>query len=68
MLPFATDPGLGYRPERVTKILLTHKHGDHSGALSRFPQAQIFVNEDEIDSDELQGLGNLVPVKFGDGR
>ena len=58
---------LGYKPEQVTKILLTHKHSDHSGELKSFPQAQVFVNEDELSADELQGLTNLVPVKFTDG-
>ena len=58
---------LGYKPEQVTKILLTHKHGDHSGELKSFPNAQIFVNEDEIGVPELQGISNLVPVKFTDG-
>ena len=58
---------LGYKPEQVTKILLTHKHGDHSGELRSFPNAQIFVNEDEIGVPELQGISNLVPVKFTDG-
>ena len=58
---------LGYKPEQVTKILLTHKHGDHSGELKSFPNAQIFVNEDEIGVPELQGIPNLVPVKFTDG-
>ncbi|MBO6052232.1 MAG: MBL fold metallo-hydrolase, partial [Clostridia bacterium] len=38
---------LGYKPEQVTKILLTHKHADHSGELKSFSNAQIFVNEDE---------------------
>ncbi|MBO6094121.1 MAG: MBL fold metallo-hydrolase [Oscillospiraceae bacterium] len=58
---------LGYKPEQVTKILLTHKHGDHSGELKSFPNAQIFVNEDEMGVPELQGISNLVPVKFTDG-
>ena len=58
---------LGYRPEQVTKILLTHKHSDHSGELRSFPNAQIFVNEDELSAPELQGIPNLVPVKFTDG-
>ncbi|MBQ9068812.1 MAG: MBL fold metallo-hydrolase [Eggerthellaceae bacterium] len=31
---------LGYAPEQVTKILLTHKHGDHSGELKSFPNAR----------------------------
>ena len=58
---------LGYKPEQVTKILLTHKHNDHSGELRSFPNAQIFVNEDEISADELKDIPNLVPVKFTDG-
>lgn len=58
---------LGYKPEQVSKILLTHKHGDHSGELKSFPNAQIFVNEEEIGAEELKGLENIVPVKFTDG-
>ena len=34
---------LGYKSEQVTKILLTHKHSDHSGELRSFPNAQIYV-------------------------
>ena len=58
---------LGYQPEQVTKILLTHKHADHSGELRSFPNAQIFVNADEMSAAELQGITNLVPVTFTDG-
>ena len=58
---------LGYRPEQVTKILLTHKHGDHSGELRSFPNAKIYVNAEETSAAELQGLPNLVPVAFTDG-
>ena len=58
---------LGYKPEQVTKILLTHKHADHSGELKSFPNAQIFVNEEELSAAELQGIPNLVPVSFTDG-
>lgn len=58
---------LGYRPEQVTKILLTHKHSDHSGELRSFPGAKIFVNAEEVSADELQGLPNIVPVAFTDG-
>jgi len=58
---------LGYKPEQVTKILLTHKHADHSGELKSFPNAKIYVNEDEIAADELQGIPNIVAVKFTDG-
>ena len=58
---------LGYKPEQVTKILLTHKHTDHSGELRSFPNAKIYVNADEMQAAELQGLPNLVPVSFTDG-
>ncbi len=58
---------LGYRPEQVTKILLTHKHADHSGELKSFPRAAIYVNAEELSAPELQGLENVVPVSFSDG-
>lgn len=58
---------LGYKPEQVTKILLTHKHNDHSGELKSFPNAKIYVNADEMAADELKGLTNLEPVRFTDG-
>ena len=58
---------LGYRPEQVTKILLTHKHADHSGELRSFPNAKIYVNAGETAAAELQGLDNIVPVSFTDG-
>ena len=58
---------LGYKPEQVTKILLTHKHADHSGELKSFPNAMIYVNADEVTADELKGLPNIVPVQFTDG-
>ncbi|MBP5193821.1 MAG: MBL fold metallo-hydrolase, partial [Clostridia bacterium] len=58
---------LGYKPDQVTKILLTHKHADHSGELRSFPNAKIYVNEDELSAAELQGIPNIVPVGFTDG-
>ena len=58
---------LGYKPEQVTTILLTHRHADHSGELKSFPNAKIYVNEEEVSADELQGIPNIVPVKFTDG-
>lgn len=58
---------LGYKREQVTKILLTHRHADHSGELKSFPNAKIYVNEEEINAEELKGLDNIVSVKFTDG-
>ena len=58
---------LGYQPDQVTKILVTHKHADHTGELKSFPNAKIYVNQEEMDAAELQGLTNLVPVSYTDG-
>lgn len=58
---------MGYKSEQVTKVLLTHRHGDHSGELRSFPNAKIYVSAEEMQADELQGLPNLVPVTFTDG-
>ena len=58
---------LGCGPEKVTKILLTHRHADHSGELRSFPNAKIYVNADETGAAELQGIENIVPVSFTDG-
>ena len=58
---------LGYQPEQVTKILVTHKHVDHTGELKSFPNAKIYVNAEETDAAELQGLTNIVPISYTDG-
>lgn len=57
---------LGYNPEQVTKILLTHKHPDHSGELRSFPHAQIYLSETEADALKLNGE-NINRVAFKDG-
>ncbi len=57
----------GYEPSQVTRIILTHRHSDHSGELRSFRDAKIFVSEEELGAAELQGLDNLVPVKFESG-
>lgn len=58
---------LGYKSEQVTRILLTHRHSDHSGELKSFPNAKIYVGAEEISAAELQGLENLIPVNYTDG-
>ena len=58
---------LGYTPDRISKICLTHKHADHSGQLSNFPNAKIYVNKNEVGADELRDIKNLIPVSFTDG-
>ena len=57
---------LGYRPEQVTKILLTHKHPDHSGELRSFPNAKIYLSGAEADALKLEG-DNIVRAAYEDG-
>ena len=57
---------LGYRPEQVSKILITHKHADHTGELRAFPNTKIYASREECKADELQ-YPNVVPVDFTDG-
>ena len=57
---------IGYKPEQVSKILITHKHADHTGELRAFPNAKIYASREECKADELQYL-NVVPVDFTDG-
>ena len=56
----------GYAPEKVSKILITHKHPDHTGELRRFPNAKIYISRIEADDMKLTG-DNVVRVDFTDG-
>lgn len=56
----------GYKAEDVTKIVITHKHPDHTGELRMFPNAKIYISETEADNMKLTG-DNVVRVKFTDG-
>lgn len=38
---------LGIKPEQVSKVVLTHLHGDHTDGLKFFPENEIIVNEAE---------------------
>jgi len=38
---------LGIRPEKVSRVVLTHLHGDHTDGLKFFPKNEIVVNEAE---------------------
>jgi len=56
----------GYRPEQVSKILVTHKHDDHTGELRAFPNAQIIIGPEDADALGLTGE-NVVRAAYGDG-
>ena len=57
----------GYDIEDISKILVTHKHADHTGELKQFPNAEIFMSKTEADEVELE-TDNIVPVEFDDGE
>ena len=56
----------GYDPAKVSKILVTHKHPDHTGELRSFPNAKIYISRIEADDMKLTG-DNVVRVDFTDG-
>lgn len=57
---------LGYEKEDVTKILLTHKHIDHSGEVKQFPNAEVYLSKTEAEELNYEGK-NIIKVEFDDG-
>ena len=55
----------GYKPEQVTKILVTHKHPDHTAALQYFPNAKVFIGSEDADAMKLEGE-NIVRAQYGE--
>jgi glyoxylase-like metal-dependent hydrolase (beta-lactamase superfamily II) len=41
---------LGYKPEDLKHIVLTHMHFDHCGGISDFPDATVHVNQTEYEA------------------
>ena len=57
---------LGYHPEQVTKILVTHKHNDHSDCIAEFPNAKVYISPEDADALKLEGE-NIVRADYADG-
>ena len=55
---------IGYKPEQVTKILITHKHPDHTAALEYFPNAKVYISPEDADAMKLTG-DNIVRAQYG---
>lgn len=56
----------GYRPEQVSKILVTHKHADHTGELRAFPNAKVYISTEDADDLGLNG-DNIIRATYADG-
>ncbi|MBR4203272.1 MAG: rubredoxin [Candidatus Methanomethylophilaceae archaeon] len=56
----------GYTPDRVSKILITHKHDDHTGMISAFPNAKVYISPEDADALDLKGE-NIIRLSYGDG-
>lgn len=54
---------LGYKPEQVTKILITHKHPDHTGVIELFPKAKIYISPEDADAMKLDG-DNIIRSEY----
>ena len=61
----AAFEALGYKPEQVTKILITHKHNDHSDCIGCFPNAKVYIAPEDADALKLEG-GNIVRAQYGE--
>ena len=57
---------LGYKPGQVSKILITHKHPDHTGELRAFPNAETICSAEEAATDEIKHFNPTVAT-FSDG-
>ncbi len=55
---------LGYKPEQVTKILITHKHNDHSDCIGEFPNAKVYISPEDADALKLDG-DNIIRAEYG---
>lgn len=58
---------VGYEPKDIDKVIVTHKHPDHTGELRLFKHAKIYISEIEAEAMGLEGE-NIVRVNFEDGR
>ena len=52
--------------QQVIKILVTHKHPDHTGELKSFPHAKIYIGPEDADALKLTG-DNIIRCEYTDG-
>ncbi len=57
----------GYKISDVKKIIITHKHPDHTGEIKMFSDAKIYISRLEADQMKLEG-DNIIKVDFTAGK
>jgi len=60
----ASFEALVYKPEQVTKVLITHKHNDHSDCIGNFPNAKVYISPEDADALKLDGE-NIIRAQYG---
>ena len=55
---------LGYKPKQITKVLITHKHNDHSDCIRNFPNAKVYIAPEDADALKLEGE-NIIRAQYG---
>jgi glyoxylase-like metal-dependent hydrolase (beta-lactamase superfamily II) len=69
---FASLEKAGIRPEEITKVLMSHLHKDHAGAVSReedrsslsLPNAAWYIQRRELDFALEKGLPSFIPEEI----
>jgi glyoxylase-like metal-dependent hydrolase (beta-lactamase superfamily II) len=58
--PSAVLGKIGFRPEDVDTIILTHMHADHAGNVVAFPRAKVYVQREEYEGWTRLRRGELI--------
>jgi len=58
--PGAVLGKIGFRPDEVDTVILTHMHADHAGNVVAFPKAKVYVQREEYEGWTRLRRGELI--------